>query len=201
MSSNAASAGEAEEKKKGKGKLFIIIGLLIALAGGGGGYYWYSKKAAEASEDGEHVKAKKAATKAPTFVALEPFTVNLSDTNAERMAQIAVSLQVSDPKNEEAIKAYMPALRHDILKVISAKESKEILSSEGKDKLAAEIGIVAAERLGWKGADDDEDGDSKGANKEDSKSESTSKKKKKKAKVVTTPNPIDQVHFSQFIVQ
>jgi flagellar protein FliL len=195
MSSNAASAGEAQEKKKGKGKLFIIIGLVIALAGGGGGYYWYSKKAAEESEDGEQAKGKKAALKAPTFVALEPFTVNLSDTNAERMAQIAVSLQVGDQKTEEAIKAYMPALRHDILKVISAKESKEILTSEGKDKLASEIAVVAAQRLGWKGGDDDDEADG------DVKSDNASKKKKKKAKVVSAPNPIDQVHFSQFIVQ
>jgi flagellar protein FliL len=193
MSSNAASAGDAQEKKKGKGKLFIITGLVIALAGSGGGYYWYSKKVTEEAEDSEQSKSKKVALKAPTFVALEPFTVNLSDTNAERMAQIAVSLQVSDPKNEEAIKAYMPALRHDILKVISAKESKEILSPEGKDKLAAEIAIVAAERLGWKGADDEnEDGE---------KSDSKSKQKKKKTKAATASNPIDQVHFSQFIVQ
>jgi flagellar protein FliL len=193
MSSNAASAGDAKEKKKGKGKLFIIIGLVIALAGSGGGYYWYSKKAAEEAEDGEQSKGKKVALKAPIFVALEPFTVNLSDTNAERMAQIAVSLQVSDPKNEEAIKAYMPALRHDILKVISAKESKEILSPEGKDKLAAEIATVAAERLGWKGGDDD--------NEDDEKSDSSVKKKKKKTKAVAAPSPIEQVHFSQFIVQ
>jgi flagellar protein FliL len=195
MSSNAANAGEAKEKKKGKGKLFIIIGLVVALAGGGGGYYWYSKKAAEESEDGEQAKGKKAVLKAPTFVALEPFTVNLSDTSAERMAQIAVSLQVSDPKTEEAIKAYMPALRHDILKAISAKESKEILTSEGKDKLASEIAVVAAQRLGWKGGDDDDEGDG------DAKSDNSAKKKKKKAKVVAAPNPIDQVHFSQFIVQ
>jgi flagellar protein FliL len=121
------------------------------------------------------------------------------------MAQIAVSLQVNDQKTEEAIKAYMPALRHDILKVISAKESKDILSSEGKDKLAAEIAVVAAERLGWKGGDDDEEGDvksdSKDADKGDKKAESSIKKKKKKAKTVAAPNPIDQVHFSQFIVQ
>jgi flagellar protein FliL len=194
MSSKAASAGEGQEKKKGKGKLFIIIGLLIALAGGGGGgYYWYSKQAAEESDEAEQAKGKKTAVKAPTFVALEPFTVNLSDTNAERMAQIAVSLQVNDQKTEEAIKAYMPALRHDILKVISAKESKEILSSEGKDKLAAEIAVVAAERLGWKiGEDDDES---------EGKSDGSSKKKKKRAKAAAAPNPIDQVHFSQFIVQ
>jgi flagellar protein FliL len=202
MSGNTAKAGEAQDKKNGKGKLFIIIGLMVALAGGGGGYYWYAKKAAEESDDSADTKGKKVVVKAPTFVALEPFTVNLSDTNAERMAQIAVSLQVSDQKVEESIKAYMPALRHDILKVISAKESKEILNSEGKDRLAAEIAVVAAERLGWKGSDDEEDDEdvsSKGANKESNKD--STKKKKKKAKVVATPNPIDQVHFSQFIVQ
>jgi flagellar protein FliL len=79
------------------------------------------------------------------------------------------------------------------LKVISAKESKEILSPEGKDKLAAEIATIAAERLGWKGGDDD--------NEDDEKSDSSVKKKKKKTKAVAAPSPIEQVHFSQFIVQ
>ena len=203
----AAAAAEGAPKKSKK-KLLIIIGLVLALAGGGGGYYYMAqKKAKEAAEEDGHPAGKEHAKK-PIFVPMDAFTVNLADTNAEKMAQISVTLQISDPKVAEEIKAYMPAIRHNLLKLISSKESKELLSSEGKDRLAEEIAIATALPLGWTPQEEDTeakpkkakagegDAETKGESDKDSKAKSKKSKRKE-----PPPNPIEQVHFSQFIVQ
>jgi hypothetical protein len=49
------------------------------------------------------------------FVPLDPFTVNLADRDAERYAQIGVTLEIEDAKVGDQIKAYMPAIRNNIL--------------------------------------------------------------------------------------
>lgn len=207
MSAKPATAdGAAAPAPKSKKLIFIIAGVVIALAAGGGYFYWSQKKAAEAAEHEAGDKpAKDSAKSAPIFVPLDPFTVNLADTLAERMAQIAVTFKLRDAKDSESIKVFMPAIRHNLLKVISSKDSKEILTVDGKDKLAQEIAIAAGEALGW--VPEDTDGDEKEASDEkegkegkDSKSSKANKNKKQKKKPVAL-NPIEQVHFSQFIIQ
>ena len=225
----AAPAGGEAAPKKSKKMLFIIVGVVLALAGGGGYYYMSAKKAAAAAaeeEGGGHAASKEHAKK-PIFVPLDAFTVNLADTNAEKMAQISVTLQVSDPKVAEEVKVYMPAIRHNLLKIISSKESKELLSSEGKDRLADEIAIATAIPLGWTPPEDEGDrppkaakpapaaphGDAKtadaghgeakpaAAEPEPAEVKVEKPKPKKLKRRAPPPNPIEQVHFSQFIVQ
>ncbi|WP_204268639.1 flagellar basal body-associated FliL family protein, partial [Enterobacter hormaechei] len=73
------------------------------------------------------------------FVPLDPFTVNLADKDVARFAQIGVTLQVEDPHFADQIKAYMPAIRSNVLMVLSHKTAVELLTREGKDKLAKDI--------------------------------------------------------------
>lgn len=210
----AAAPAEGEAPKKGNKKL-IIIGAAVAvlLAGGGGAFFMMKKKAdAEAAaaaegEDGEaeHAKPGKQAKKPehgkdehkgpPTFVPLDPFIVNLADKDGERFAQIGVSLQVDDAKIGEEMKGYMPAIRNSVLLILSHKTSAELLSMEGKQKLAEEIRRDAARAMGYE-IDDPEDEEA------EAKAESDApKKKKKKKKKVESYNPIVQVHYSNFIIQ
>jgi flagellar FliL protein len=203
---SADAAAPASPKKTGKKKLIIILAAVLVLAGVGGGatVFLMKKKAAAAAaaaaEEGEEGEEGAEATAAPaeekkkrdkgykpTFVPLEPFVVNLADKEAERYAQIGVTLEVEDPHTAESIKTYMPAIRNGVLMVLSRKTSAELLSREGKVELANEIMLAAAEPLGFEPAAAEDHG----------------KKKKKKAEKEAhgEENPISHVHFSNFIVQ
>ncbi len=215
MSAAPAAPAEGDAPKKGPKKLIIIIAavVLLLVLGGGGAFFIMKKKAAEAEaaaaaadeEDGggsashgkeakkpEHGKGDHATP--PAFVPLEPFIVNLSDRDSERFAQVGITLQVDDAKMSEEMKAYMPAIRNAILLILSHKSSEELLSAEGKLKLAQEIRRESARAMGYEVADPEEE-DPAAAEDE------APKKKKKKKKKAEPYNPIVQVHYSNFIIQ
>ncbi len=217
MSAAPAAPAEGEAPKKGSKKLIIIIAavVLLLVVGGGGAFFMMKKKAdAEAAaaaegEDGdgggEHAAPAKEAKKPehgkeehkgpPTFVPLEPFVVNLADRETERFAQVGINLQLDDAHLAEEMKAYMPAIRNAVLLILSHKTSEELLSVEGKQKLAEEIKREAARAMGYEIEDpEDEDEAAKAA-------EASGKKKKKKKKKVESYNPIVQVHYANFIIQ
>jgi len=192
-----SSAPASDAPKKGNKKLIIIIAAVLLLVLGGGGAFAYIQKqkaaaAAAAGDDEEegdapapHAEAKKHDSKhPPTFVPLEPFVVNLADKEADRFAQVGVTLEVEDAKFAEELKAYMPAIRNGILMVLAHKTSQELLSQEGKIALQKEILRESVLPLGIE-IDDEDDAPAKG------------KKKKRRA----VYNPVSAVHFSNFIVQ
>ena len=150
MSSAAAVEG-AVPAKAGKKKLILILAvvLLLLAAGGGGVVFWLKAKAhaaaeAEEADDGAEVAHAGAAAKrdpkaVPVFVPLDPFTVNLADREAERYAQIGISLELADAKAGDRIKVFMPAIRNNILMVLAHKRSSDLLERAGKEKLADEV--------------------------------------------------------------
>jgi flagellar FliL protein len=171
--------------------------LVLVLVGGGAAFMLLKKKPAEEGEDGEDAevsevakpKAKPKSDHPPTFVPLDPFTVNLADKDVDRFAQIGITLEVHDPKFAEQIKAYMPAIRSNVLMVLSHKTASELLTREGKEKLAKEIMRESVRPMGIE-LDDEDEAPAGG--------EAPKKKKKKKAAV---ESPVTQVLFSNFIVQ
>ncbi len=200
--SAAATAVDAAPPPKGKKKLIIIIAavLVVLLGGGGAAMVMMKKKAAaaeESAEAGDEKSAKKAVNKrdpkaVPVFVPLDPFTVNLADRNADRYAQIAVTLELEDPQLEAQMKVYMPAIRNNILLAIADRSANELLARDGKEQLAKKIMRETSRALGFEvpeeepaAADEDEDGP----------------KKKKKKKAAEPTLPIRGVHFSNFIIQ
>lgn len=203
MSAAPAATAEGDAPKKGSKKLIIIIAAvaLLLVAGGGGAFFMMKKNADHAEEDGgEHAKpVKKAEAKKadpsgpPTFVPLDPFVVNLADRDSERYAQVGITLQVDDPKMSEEMKLYMPAIRNAVLLILSHKSSEELLSPDGKTKLAEEIRREAARAMGYEIEDPEEE--------EAEDEEAPPKKKKKKKKKVESYNPIVQVHYANFIIQ
>jgi len=192
---NAPAAEEAAPKGGGSKKLIIILAavLVLVLGGGGAALMLLKKKPAEEGEDGEATEAPvkaKAHAKSdhpPTFVPLDPFTVNLADKDVDRFAQIGITLQVEDPKFADQIKAFMPAIRSNVLMVLSHKTAAELLTREGKEKLAKDIMRESVRPMGIEVDDEEEPA-----------GDAPKKKKKKKAQV---ENPITQVLFSNFIVQ
>jgi flagellar FliL protein len=206
---SAAAAADAAEvlPRKGKKKLIILIAAVVALlivAGGGAAFYLKQKAAAEAAaeaedEDGDQADTgRKHAAKAghkkddkrvpPVFVPLDPFVVNLADREADRFAQVGITLEVADAHVGDEIKAYMPAIRNNILLLLAHKTSAELMDHEGKEQLAKEVRREALRPMGFELPDEDE--------------ESAAKKKKKKAKAEEAQElPIKSVQFSSFIIQ
>ena len=204
MSNAPAAAADAPAPAKGgKKKLIIIIAAAVLLLGGGAGAFLMLKKKPvdEEGADGGHAAAQpekpkaKAKTKhdpkhPPTFVPLDPFTVNLADRDSDRYAQVAVTLEVEDAKVGDELKTFMPAVRNNILMLLSHKTSAQLLEKEGKAKLADEIRRETARALGI----DVEEPD-------DEEEDAAATKKKKKKKKVEVELPIAAVHFSNFIIQ
>lgn len=185
--------------KKSKKKLFLILGvavLVLGLAGGGAAFYSSKKKAAaeaEAMEEGESEggsaapRAAKRDPKAKTaFVALDTFTVNLADRDADRYAQVQLSLELSDEGATQLIKNFMPVIRNNILLVLSHKMAAELLEKDGKIKLSEEIKVEVARALGMEPPETD--------------SQSGAAKRKRKVPPGEL-SPVVGVHFSNFIIQ
>jgi flagellar protein FliL len=185
----------APAKTGGKKKLIIIVAALaLLLAGGGGAFFFMMKKkaaaAAAAAEEGEDADEKAAAAakpdakSAPAFVPLDPFTVNLADREAERYAQVGMTLELADPKAGDLLKAYMPAIRNNILLALASKTAAQLMEHEGKVQLAAEVRAAALKPLGYT-----------------VKGETASPAKAKPHAADGAEPPIRAVHFSNFIIQ
>jgi len=203
MSAAAAAADATPAKKPGRMKKLILMGAIAALVLGGGGvglmvYLSKQRAAAEAAADeedgGSHAAAaekKKGRHSPPVFVPMDNFVVNLADHDADRYAQIGVTLEVSDEKESEEIKTYMPAIRNNVLLLLAHKASTDLAGSEGKMQLAREIRREALRAMGEELPDDDE-----GA-----AASAPKAKKKKKAVEDGHEPPIRSVQFSSFIIQ
>jgi flagellar FliL protein len=221
--SDAADKTDAPPKKSKKG---LIIGLVaVLLLGGGGGAAWWFLGRGEHDDAAAAAKAEEKRKALRVFVTLDNFVVNLADSESERYAQIGVVLEVDGKETEAKITAKMPAVRNELLLLISSKLASQLTTREGKEQLAAEIAVAAARPLGWlppsaeeqaaqaaqaaqgdpppkvkvKDGDKSKDGDkvkdAKGKGKDKGKDKETHKKAE------PAPNPVAQVHFASFIVQ
>lgn len=216
MSAAAPTADAGAPAKKGKKKLIImiVVALLVLLGGGGGAALYLKKKAAaaaaaeEAGDDAgaasEHKTAKRDPKHPPTFLPLDPFVVNLADKDADRYAQIGITLELHDAKFADELKVYMPAIRNGILMILAHKNSAELLDRSGKELLAAQVQREAARTMGIEVAEPEAVTESKSGDDHASKAdadEEVEKKPKKRKKASGEPNPIVHVHFSTFIIQ
>jgi flagellar FliL protein len=188
-----AADGDAKPAKKSKKLLIIIIGAVVAvLALGGAGYYFLVLKpraSAAAAEDGGEEPAK-AATKdghavPPAYLPMDNMVVNLADPGGDRVAQVGITLVVTDAHASDTVKAFLPTIRSGVLMLISQKTATELLTSEGKEALAKEILHEAV--LPFGGGEADAHGAADGT-------------KKKKA-AAHADMPVTGVLFSSFIVQ
>jgi flagellar FliL protein len=71
---------------------------------------------------------------------LEPFLVNLADTDASRFVKTTFQLGLAEELRGEADSSVsIPAIRDSIITLLSSKTAEQILTSQGKDKLRDEI--------------------------------------------------------------
>lgn len=192
MSAKPETAEVAKAPAKNKKIFLIIVGLVLVLVLGGGGAFFYVSKqraAAQDDEDGAPAKSAHVVPKTPpVYLPLETMVVNLADPGGEKVAQVGITLEVSDTHAADNVKAYLPTIRSGVLMLISQRTSEELLKQEGKEKLAKDILHLASVPFGG------------GATGHDEKSGSTNKKNSDK-KDATAEYPVVGVLFSSFIVQ
>lgn len=179
----------APPRNRSKQMLIMIIAgvLLLAILGGGAALFLTKKK--PAATDGEEetsevtTKKKAAHAKPPVFMQLEPFTVNLQPEAGDQFLQVVLNFQVGTEKEAEEVKTYMPAMRHQILMLLSSKKPSEISTVEGRETLAGEIKDKANGVLGFE--------------------EPSPKKKSKHTEedAEESAQPVQAVLFTSFIIQ
>ena len=202
MSTAATEVTDAPAPKSRK-KLFIIVGVVVLLLAGAGvaGLLYMQQKARaqalaeeEADEAGDRGAEKVAKPVAkdtkhlPAFLPIDAFTVNLADRDGARYAQVSITLELEDAKTADLIKGYMPAVRNNVLLLLSGKTSQQLLDPQGKVALAREIHREVLRPLGIEMEDPDED-------------EVRERDRKRKKPRPAPVYPVRAVHFSNFIVQ
>lgn len=174
----ANKPAETTTAEKPKSKRLLLIGMvlvLLAVALAGGWLYLQKRNAdlmlgvEEEHEEEEEVVVESAA---PVYLPLDTMVVNLAP-DGDRVAQIGITLEVADNPSLERVKSYLPALRSDILLLLSQRTAEELLTNEGKEKLKADILASSVAQL------------------------KTPRKRGEKR----MPQPVRKVLFSSFIVQ
>ena len=131
------------------GKMLLMIVLALASSAGGGvvSFVLISRtlnaqaKPAEKPEKAEQEKIAEMLEKS-AVIPLEPFVVNLADTDAARYLRIKISLMVDDKtklKDVAENQALQLKVRDVILQSLTAKRSQELINAEGKNNLRHEI--------------------------------------------------------------
>jgi len=199
MATIAPDATDVPLLKRGGAKKLIVIalgGLLLLGAGAGVTAYFLKKHQAKLiaelqAEDEEHASPipKRDPNAVPVFVPLEPFTVNLADRNADRYAQMTVSLEVEGGKTSDRVRAFMPVIRNNMLFVLSRKSAADINHVDGKLQLARELHIASLQAIG---------ADASVLEPPPAASSPAARKKRREA---PPPLPILGVHFSTLIIQ
>ncbi|MBS0609399.1 MAG: flagellar basal body-associated FliL family protein [Comamonadaceae bacterium] len=177
-------------------KLIIIVAALALLLVAGGAAAWLllAKRHGGDEEEAPAHAAQAAPSKTPpTFLPMENMVVNLADPGGDRFAQVGITLELADAKTAELIKTYMPSIRSAVLLLVSQRGTDELLTRDGKEKLAVDIRREVSRPLGFtvpkprkrpvKREPDDEDEDDAPP----------------RARVDN--NPVRQVLFSNFIIQ
>lgn len=143
-----ATGADAAPPKKSK-KLLIIVAaalVVILLIGGAGAFFLMKNHSAEEGDDEEtaaettkNSKKKGGKELLPVYVAMDAFTVNLVPESGDQFVQLILSVEVADMPTGDRIKTYTPKIRNNVMMLLSGKKASELLTKEGKEKLASEI--------------------------------------------------------------
>src|SRR5262245_14979720 len=104
---------------KRKGKLILILSLLMLVGCLGGGAYWYLGHESGSTE------AKPVPEKPPIFQSLENFTVNLQLEDSPQFLQTGITLKLSDSAAADSIKQRMPEIRNAVLLLLSSRKASD----------------------------------------------------------------------------
>ena len=124
------------------------MGILAVILVAGVAVVWYVFLAPQSSEESSVVgkikslwaSEKKASANGQGHIyKMEPFLVNLMDPAQLRYLKITLHVESNQEKPNEEYEKRLPQLRDAILIILSSKNYKDIMDSEGKTSLREEI--------------------------------------------------------------
>lgn len=132
-------------------KKWLILGggglILLAIVIGAGAFFFpevmpgplnffedHQAKGAAAVKKNQHVKAEHG-----FIYNMDPFIVNLADTDQSRYLKIRLNLEGNSREQNEEYAKRLPQIKDTILSLLSKKTHQELLDSAGKEKLKEEI--------------------------------------------------------------
>jgi flagellar protein FliL len=121
---------DPKQKPKGNKLILLVVSAVLLLCAGAGGATWYFSQVRDVATS---VK------KPPVFVSLDTFTVNLQPEHSEQHLQTNLTLKVENIEAVGLIKLHMPEVRNRILLLLSSKATSQIIATDGKKELAAEL--------------------------------------------------------------
>ncbi|MGA2955267.1 MAG: flagellar basal body-associated FliL family protein [Thermodesulfobacteriota bacterium] len=136
------------EKPPKSFKVLIIMGILAVVLVAGVAVVWYVFLAPQSSEESSVVgkiknlwasEKKSSSTGQGHIYKMEPFLVNLMDPAQLRYLKITLHVESNQEKPNEEYEKRLPQLRDAILIILSSKNYKDIMDSEGKTSLREEI--------------------------------------------------------------
>lgn len=143
----AEEGAEAAPKKSKKLLIIIVLAVVLLAAAGAGAFLMMSggdeeldeDEVAEETEKKPAKKKKKADAGPPTFVNLDPFTVNLVPEVGDQYLQVVLSVELDEAPSQATLAMMMPRIRNNVTLLLSSKKASELQSKEGKEQLATEI--------------------------------------------------------------
>lgn len=126
--------------------LFVTLGLIL-LGGGGAGAWWWMNRAQAAAPADAHGGEKKHEEPAAEpgeqgVLALEPFLVNLADTDAPRFLRATLGLAIAGKEEAEHLTEDAVAkarVRSAVLELLTTQKSSDLVTPEGKAALKKAI--------------------------------------------------------------
>ncbi len=78
---------------------------------------------------------------------VEPLTVNLSG-GQQQYLQVSITLKLAKPEASGKIKLHMPAIRNNMIYLLSEKSAEEISNMQGKQRLLEESRVAVNKAIG-----------------------------------------------------
>jgi len=143
MAKHSEPSAEAASSAKQKKSPIMLIGVAVLALAIGGGAAWFfvgHKSGGDAAAKPKHIKA-------PVFVTLEPFVVNLAG-DVQHYLQVGIDLRILDDHVNDQIKVHLPEIRNAVLLLLSSKSVEDLSGMEQKNRLRAELREAINKPLG-----------------------------------------------------
>ncbi|MEX2482659.1 MAG: flagellar basal body-associated FliL family protein [Gammaproteobacteria bacterium] len=150
---NDAPAAAGSNKKKLI--IFGAVALLVVLGGGVGLMFALGGGDSAAAGAATAVEPKEA-----TYIDLKPeFVINFRDRNDRpKFLKAEMSVSTRDGDIERAVERHMPAIRNNLVLLLSRQVYEDLVPNEGKEALRqqalAEVQSVLEKQIGKPGVDD-----------------------------------------------
>ena len=120
-------------KKKSKFKWIIIASVALAVVASGtiAGFYLMTKP-----DPNKPLPVKPVVL---SVLPMDPFVVNIAETNGERYLKIVIQLEVSGPGVGPELDQLKPRIRDSILDLLTPKTYKDLMDLAGKQRLREDI--------------------------------------------------------------